>query len=200
VLVCHAQNKVAQESNNSNQMIIKRENRIETEKTHSRFLIRNDSIFESRFGMNPNQKMVYSKPNFDWKITDKQKKIGRYNAYLATMSYYGREFEAWFTYDLPIAIGPYIFGGLPGLILGLEDTQKHFQLYLKSIEEVESMPVENISAQPVTISLIDGIKLQHKAIDKMLLPLKMLDAENMIAATSEINELRDVILERIDYK
>lgn len=188
------------ETNNSNQMIIKRENHVETEETHSRFLIRNDTIYESRFGMSPNQKLVYPKPDFNWKITEKQKKIGEYTAHLATMTYYGRDFEAWFSYEVPIFTGPYIFGGLPGLILEFEDTQKHFQLRLKSIEKVDSMPEENISMQPVTLSLLDGIKLQHKAIDKVLLPLKMFDADNMIAETNELNQFRELILERIDYK
>ena len=40
----------------------------------------------------------------------------------ATCSWRGRDFVAWFAPDIPVKAGPWKFGGLPGLILKVEDT------------------------------------------------------------------------------
>ena len=42
----------------------------------------------------------------------------------ATCHWRGRDFEAWFAPDIPVRLGPWSFGGLPGLILKLYDTQR----------------------------------------------------------------------------
>lgn len=186
------------ESNNMNQKIIRRNNYINTKSTYNRFLIKNDTIFESRFGLEADQKIVYEKPTFKWSISDSTKIVGEYKTYLATMSYYGRDYRAWFCNDIPIFHGPYIFGGLPGLILELEDTNQYFQIRLKSMEKVTDMPIENLSIVSKTITLLEGIKLQHKAIDNILMPLKLYDRDNLIATTGEFDDLREVILEKID--
>jgi hypothetical protein len=57
----------------------------------------------------------------EWKIGTEKQKIGVYNTQKATTSFGGREWTAWFTTDLPFQDGPYVFYGLPGLIVKLED-------------------------------------------------------------------------------
>lgn len=58
----------------------------------------------------------------EWKILPEKQKIGAYQAQKATASFGGREWTAWFTTDIPFQDGPYIFYGLPGLIVKIEDT------------------------------------------------------------------------------
>lgn len=67
-----------------------------------------------------NRLIVDSLPTLKWKI-DKNlsKKINGYNCNKAYVSFRGRDYEAWFTPEIPISFGPFKFKGLPGLILSI---------------------------------------------------------------------------------
>ncbi len=62
----------------------------------------------------------------NWKILSDKKKIAGYNAQKATVNYGGREWTAWFTSEIPINDGPYVFCGLPGLIISIEDNKTEY--------------------------------------------------------------------------
>ncbi len=66
----------------------------------------------------------------NWTLLKNTKKINNYNCQKATTQFGGRTWTAWFTTDLPFQEGPYVFKGLPGLIVELEDASKshHFLL------------------------------------------------------------------------
>ncbi|CAH0172502.1 GLPGLI family protein [Chryseobacterium sp. Bi04] len=49
----------------------------------------------------------------DWKISDEKEKILEYTTQKATAIFAGREWNAWFTTELPVSDGPYKFCGLP---------------------------------------------------------------------------------------
>lgn len=55
--------------------------------------------------------------DWDWQITDIEKVIAGYTCKKAISNFKGYSFEAWFTDEIPISIGPEKFEGLPGLIL-----------------------------------------------------------------------------------
>lgn len=59
-----------------------------------------------------------------WTLGDERKTILGHQCQRATCQWRGRDFEAWFAADIPVRLGPWTFGGLPGLILKLYDTQK----------------------------------------------------------------------------
>ena len=63
-------------------------------------------------------------PKQQWTLKDEQQTIHGYRCQKATCHWRGRDYEAWFTTEIPIQRGPWKFGGLPGLILKLNDTQK----------------------------------------------------------------------------
>ncbi|MBZ9632374.1 GLPGLI family protein [Salegentibacter sp. LM13S] len=63
---------------------------------------------------------------FEWEILPEIKKIKDFKVQKAKTSFGGRDYVAWFTFEIPISDGPYKFNGLPGLILELEDTQQHY--------------------------------------------------------------------------
>lgn len=59
-----------------------------------------------------------------WILHEESQTILGYHCQRATCHWRGRDFEAWFAADIPVRLGPWTFGGLPGLILKLCDTQK----------------------------------------------------------------------------
>jgi len=61
-----------------------------------------------------------------WKLTEERQIILEHECQKATTHWRGRDFVAWFATDIPVRLGPWKFGGLPGLILKLYDTK---QLY-----------------------------------------------------------------------
>lgn len=64
---------------------------------------------------------VIDKPTFDWElIPDSTKDIIGHKCQLAETDFRGRHWKVWFTLDIPLPIGPWKFGGLPGLILQAE--------------------------------------------------------------------------------
>jgi len=69
-----------------------------------------------------------------WKIHNEKSTFKGYNIQKASCSFGGRDWIAWFTTEIPFSDGPHKFYGLPGLILKLYDTRKHYQFKMKSIE------------------------------------------------------------------
>lgn len=60
-------------------------------------------------------------PEINWELQDETKEILGYECHKATARWRGRNWTAWYS-DIPYSDGPWKFTGLPGLILGLEDT------------------------------------------------------------------------------
>lgn len=57
----------------------------------------------------------------EWNISSEKQKIGEYTAQKATTTFGGRDWEVWFSTDIPFQDGPYKFQGLPGLIVKAVD-------------------------------------------------------------------------------
>jgi GLPGLI family protein len=72
-----------------------------------------------------------------WEITADQETLNGYACTKATTTYAGRNYIAWFTSEIPIADGPYIFGGLPGLIVKIYDTKNHYVFSLEQFSKYE---------------------------------------------------------------
>ncbi|MDE5673442.1 MAG: GLPGLI family protein, partial [Duncaniella sp.] len=72
---------------------------------------------------------VYSDsvPSMEWNFSDENTdSIMGYDCRKATVEFAGRSYTAWFTPEIPLPFGPYKFGGLPGLILKVEDAEQQF--------------------------------------------------------------------------
>lgn len=74
----------------------------------------------------------------EWKLLKDQKEILGYSCKKATTEFAGRTYVAWYTTDISIADGPYKFHGLPGLILSIYDTNKHYQFNVASVKNSSS--------------------------------------------------------------
>lgn len=97
------------------------------------------------------KKQVYVKentPKIAWKIGKETKKIGKFTCKVATASFRGRNYTAWFAPEIPLPYGPWKLQGLPGLILEAYDNGKFVYWYTKSVEypsnakeEVQYLPI-----------------------------------------------------------
>lgn len=75
------------------------------------------------------------KTDFGWEVDFTQtKEIGGYTCHSAKGSYAGRDYQAWFTPDIPVSDGPWLFCGLPGLILEVSSLDKEFLYTCMSIQ------------------------------------------------------------------
>jgi GLPGLI family protein len=75
-------------------------------------------------------------PQINWTILNENQTISLYPCQKATTTFRGRKYEAWFTTKIPINNGPWKFGGLPGLILQISDTQNNFVFECTGIESL----------------------------------------------------------------
>ncbi len=79
-----------------------------------------------------------NKNQFDWKVLEKADTIAGYRVQIATTSFAGRDYTAWFTQEIPLAEGPYKFNGLPGLIVKIQDHKGHYVFELTHIKKLEN--------------------------------------------------------------
>lgn len=73
-------------------------------------------------------------PNLEWRVSIEKKQILNYTCTKAATSYAGRKYIAWFTPDIPISTGPYVFCGLPGLIVEIYDETNSYKFELKEFQ------------------------------------------------------------------
>ncbi|SHE83182.1 GLPGLI family protein [Chryseobacterium vrystaatense] len=86
-----------------------------------------------------------SENNIQWKIESETKRLSDYNLQKATAVFEGRVLTAWFTHDVKISSKHYQLGGLPGVILFVEDGNKDFvyktnvkKAYCRNIKKMPS--------------------------------------------------------------
>lgn len=106
-----------------------------------------DAIFRNY----PEKKMitidrVYRSPNSiyeeelrkpDWTLSSDTAIINGYLCRKATCSHGGRDYEAWYSPEIPVSEGPWKFYGLPGLILKVYDTNHFFTFECTSFHTEE---------------------------------------------------------------
>ncbi len=90
----------------------------------------------------------------DWKILPDKQKIGAYNAQKASANFGGRDWIAWFSTDIPFQDGPYVFYGLPGLIVKLEDTTGSHSMMLVGNTMVKSPATEKELQMPENVKVL----------------------------------------------
>ena len=73
-----------------------------------------------------------------WELLPDTMTVLSYPCQKAKAHFKGRDYEAWFTTEIPRSEGPWKLHGLPGLILKAEDTQKHYVFECSGIEQSKS--------------------------------------------------------------
>ncbi|HFK5529528.1 TPA: GLPGLI family protein [Elizabethkingia anophelis] len=71
----------------------------------------------------------------NWKLTSETKTIENIKCQKAVVEYAGRQWIAWFTDEINVSDGPYIFKGLPGLIIQISDKDENYMFKLSKIRK-----------------------------------------------------------------
>lgn len=98
----------------------------------------------------------------NWKIESETRKIGEYKVQKAETDFGGRKWTAWFTTDLPYQDGPYKFGGLPGLIVKIEDDKGEYSFDLMKNYKIAEFPTLNQFGNTLKVKRADYLKQQQK--------------------------------------
>ena len=96
----------------------------------------------------------------NWEIEQETKEVLGYKVQKASGSFAGREYEAWFSPELPFSDGPYKFAGLPGLILEISDLQDHYHFTFSAFQELEKLV-------PKTLNLDDYKEVSQQDLDQV---------------------------------
>lgn len=86
--------------------------------------------------------------NIKWQLLDEYKNISGYKCQKAATKFRGRNYEAWFTSEIPLSFGPWKFNGLPGLILEIYDhsgevyfSAEHIQIPYLEAQKIVQKPI-----------------------------------------------------------
>lgn len=101
------------------------------------FPSKGDFTFQEMITARENYRYTDKDIKIKWQLSAGEKQIGKYKCKKATCSYRGRNYTAWYSPDLVLSEGPYVFSGLPGLILNLYDDREHYVFSLNGIEQAK---------------------------------------------------------------
>lgn len=82
-----------------------------------------------------NYNFIYKekRPKINWKIHSTEKLIENIKVRKATATFRGRNYIAWFAYEIPVSLGPWKLNGLPGLIIEAYDDKNEVQFLFKKL-------------------------------------------------------------------
>ncbi|KEO74957.1 GLPGLI family protein [Anditalea andensis] len=112
----------------------------------------------------PDQYM-YERNSIDiqWEILGEKQELFGFQVQKASTVYGGRKWEAWFTEEIPLNEGPYIFNGLPGLIITIEDSEGHYKFSLFKIKNDIKIPLTPyLVKKPIKTNEKDFLKLRKE--------------------------------------
>lgn len=123
-------------------------------------LVNGEVTFQNRIGRDS---YSYTENNlFAWKIEPETMKIDKYNAQKATADFGGRKWTAWFTSEIPVSDGPYKFGGLPGLILKVEDEKGDYKFEMAESKKIAAVASVNQFGQIIKVKKKDYDKVAKR--------------------------------------
>lgn len=127
----------------------------------------------------------------NWQVKNSVRKMKDYNVQKAITSFGGRNYVAWFTLSVPIHDGPYLFSGLPGLIIKLYDSERDYVFTLESFQKLEKPKTWTLpEAKKVRKSTFKELKAKAKKNAQTNLPSflsQALSDQNMTVDESDIS-------------
>ena len=79
-------------------------------------------------------------PSLDWQIGEETEEIMEYTCRKATCHHSGRDYTAWYAEDIALSDGPYIFRGLPGLIVAIASDDGEYAFELNGMQGEITFP------------------------------------------------------------
>lgn len=76
-------------------------------------------------------------PTINWEIQEETKTIQGISCQKAVAQYKGRQWQVWFTDQIPIPFGPWELGGLPGLIVEASDAREEVVFSFDGFETID---------------------------------------------------------------
>lgn len=106
---------------------------------------------------------LYALPieNLAWKILQNKLKIGDFDCQRAELVYGGRKWIAWFTQEIPLQDGPYVFNGLPGLIIKISDELSDYRFELIKIKKDTHQITHLIPKKEITWDILKQLELSY---------------------------------------
>ena len=105
----------------------------------------NDNSFDIQNKISMNYYQYNKKISIKWELMEEKKKIGTYTVQKALGKYGGRNWIAWFTNEIPLPFGPYVFKDLPGLILEIyDDTDSYHFSFVENINFETTLPTDQM--------------------------------------------------------
>ena len=101
-------------------------------------------------------------PEQQWTLTDETKEILGYQCKSAKCSFRGREYTAYYTDEIPVADGPWKFGGLPGFIMEVRDADNHYSFTCVGINSKADRPITIPEVQYNKTSRVKFYQAKHR--------------------------------------
>lgn len=121
------------------------------------------------YGIEPDCKYSEKTPVQDWTIENDTLNVMGYLCQKAECFFRGRHYTAWFATDIPINIGPWKFGGLPGLILKVYDNDNLYTFECIKIENGKfPIRMHNYFKSNKPINRLKLLKLQKELNENYL--------------------------------
>lgn len=143
------------------------------------------------------------KDKLSWNILPEKLKIGDFDCQKATVQYGGRSWTAWFTQQIPLQDGPYIFHGLPGLIVKISDDENNFVFDLTEVKNLTSELTHRSKGTELTWEQYNKMALNYYSdpfarIKSSGAPYKVEDASGQLVSPNmklEVDKLKRQIRE-----
>ncbi|MHC5310521.1 GLPGLI family protein [Myroides sp. LJL116] len=135
---------------------------IHSEHINKEFYYLTDINQDSLFAIINNKQVVDRPLDWGWQPSTGTKMIQGYLCTKAVSNFMGKDFEVWYTIELPYNTGPEYYHGLPGVILQASDGS--FEYLATAIEFPDSL--QDIAAP----KLLPGKK--HTFLETQVIPLK----------------------------
>ena len=94
-------------------------------------------IFQGKI-YNKNYEFIDDFPVFKWELKENRKNILGYNCKEAKIFYKGRNWTAYYSEEIPLNEGPFLFNGLPGIILEIFDDKNEHHFIVQGIDNTAS--------------------------------------------------------------
>ena len=106
-------------------------------------------------------------PVQEWTIGDETREVLGYECRRAECDFRGRHYTAWFAEEIPASVGPWKFGGLPGLIMAVADSEGQYTFEIIGLRSVER-PIEYVDRNYVTAAREKYLRQKHLYVNDPL--------------------------------